>query len=87
MDLTKDYFDDRMATFRADIADMRRDIIEMKHDIVEIKATMATKDDLNDLRTEMNAKFEAVFELLDVREQVAQHERDIQELKRALKLA
>ena len=39
-----------------------------------------------DLAHMVNSGFEEVYRRLDVREQVAQHSRDIEEIKRALKL-
>jgi hypothetical protein len=63
----------------------------LKSYVEERTASLATKQDVRDAADELarmvNAGFEEVYSRLDVREQVGQHSRDIQEIKRALKLA
>jgi hypothetical protein len=77
MEVTKEYLDAQFA--------------QLARDIGGIKEIMATRQDVRDATDELarivNAGFEEVYRKLDVREQVEQHERDIQDIKRALKLA
>jgi hypothetical protein len=77
MEISKEYLDAQFAQLARDIGD--------------IKETMATRQDVRDAVDELarmvNAGFEEVYSRLDVREQVGQHARDIQEIKRTLKLA
>lgn len=47
---------------------------------------LATKDDIRELRTEMNTKFDAVLELLDVRQKVEGLERQMREVRQELDL-
>jgi phage host-nuclease inhibitor protein Gam len=71
MELNKEYFDERMTALRQDIGDVKREV----------------KADIGDLRTEMNTKFDAILETLDVRERVEKTERQVEEIRRVLKLA
>ena len=77
MEISKEYLDAQFA--------------QLARDISVIKETMATRQDVRDAADELarmvNTGFEEVYSRLDVREQVGQHSRDIQEIKRALKLA
>jgi archaellum component FlaC len=77
MEITKEYLDAQFA--------------QLARDIGGIKETMATRQDVRDATDELarmvNTGFEEVHRKLDVREQVEQHSREIQEIKRALKLA
>jgi hypothetical protein len=76
MEITKEYLDKQFGTLTADIA--------------TLKEGVATKQDVRDAVDELaritNAGFEAIYQRLDVREQVEKHEHDIQELKKALDL-
>jgi predicted nucleotidyltransferase len=50
-------------------------------------AKLATKEDVENLARMVQHGFADVTERLDIREQVEAHERDIEEIKRALRLA
>lgn len=99
-ELTKEYFDDRMSTLRQDVGDVRREVVALQEDVstlqgnvstlqrdvADIRNTMATKEDLAALRSDMNTKFDAMFELLDTRKKIEQLESDMRNVKHELKL-
>jgi hypothetical protein len=88
-ELTPEYLDKRLAELPS-TAEIVRMLLPLREAATEIKSSMATKDDLKELRSEMNTKFDALFELLDVRARVERLERtaqDVEEIKRVLKLA
>ena len=88
-ELTTEYFDKRLAELPSTV-DIVRMLRPLREAAPEIKSTMASRDDLKELRSEMNTKFEAVFELLDMRERVERLERtarDVEEIKRVLNIA
>jgi len=88
-ELTTEYLDKRLAEVPS-TADIVRVLLPLREAATEIKSTMATRDDFKELRSEMNTNFDALFELLDVRERVERLERtarDVEEIKRVLKIA
>jgi hypothetical protein len=52
-----------------------------------IEAKVATKDDLAQLAAMVQHGFEEISRKLDLRDQVARHERDIRAIKQALHLS
>jgi phosphopantetheine adenylyltransferase len=75
MEISKEYLD-------AQFAQLSRDIGGIKESVDEL-ARMVN----NEVIEPFNRRFDELEERLDVREQVGQHARDIQEIKRTLKLA
>jgi hypothetical protein len=98
MELTKEYLDQVVAGLatkadlgglatKADLDGMARkadfDGMATKADLSEL----ATRQDVRDLRAEMNLKFDAVLELLDVRDRVDELQRQMREVRSELNLA
>jgi lipoate synthase len=79
-------FDKKLAELPT-TAEIVRMLLPLHEADAEIKSSMATRDDVKELRSEMNTKFDAILELLDVRKKVDQLENDMRTVKHELKLA
>jgi hypothetical protein len=88
MDITREYFDEQFSKLTKEVAGIK-EVMATKDDLTALESRITESVDrkIDDLARMVQDGFADVAERLDVREQLEQHERDIESIKRALKLA